>query len=240
MIKQSDNIPSEVFQLEAAIDALISGGKSVITLQDVLTAAPAVEAEALEAQKAQITRELNYHDALLPVIPGEKYQLAADLFTNAEFLIVPDGFEIENNILIPGHRFVPFMDQELFPSEISLKEAGARKRQSVKEFSGVAENIIKYHLLMGAETLFDFFAAEAEENMDNARSSANPTLKLTVLDMQKFYAETNFTEGDALLVKVVDYHKGEFEFRLDNGKARGGKKATQYRAKLEKTLESVT
>lgn len=241
MVKLCEDRAKESFDPESIIDSLIANGKNVITLQDVQELAPAVDSDELKNQQTErIVRELGFHDELIPWVPGEKYRVGAALFNNSEFLIVPDGFEIENNILIPGHRFMPFMDQELFPSEITFKEVGARKRQSFKAFSGQAENIIKYHLLMGAETLFDFFAAEDEENMTNARNSANPMLKLTVLDMQKFYAETNFTEGDALRVKVLDYHKGEFEFHLDSGKQRNGKKAAQYRTELEKALERVT
>ena len=241
MIKQSENLANEPFQIEAAIDSLLEQGQKIFTVEDIAAMAPPGEdAAAQEMMRERIARELAYHEKLITAVPGEKYVAAEALFNNAEFLIVPDDFEIENNILIPGHRFVAFMPQELFPSEVTLKEAGARKRQSLREFSGQAENIIKYHLLMGAETLFDFFAAEDADNMEQARKSANPVLKLSVLDMKKFYAETDFTEGDALRVKVVDYAKGEFEFQLDNGKARSSKKAAVYRKQFEDVLENVT
>ncbi|MBE6369520.1 MAG: hypothetical protein E7056_05080 [Lentisphaerae bacterium] len=240
MIKQIKDVEKSCFSPEDAINSLLAAQQSVITIQDILKLAPeSADSEAAKLLTARIVRELDFHEDLIPVIPGEKYLAAETLFNGREFLIVPDGFEIENNILIPGHRFVPFMSQELFPSEITLKEAGARKRQSSVSFSGQAENIIKYHLLMGAETLFDFFAAEAEENMEKARNSANPELKLAVLDMQKFYAETDFSEGDALLVKVVDYRKGEFEFHLDSGKQRSEKNRRNYRQAAEDALTAV-
>ena len=241
MIKQSEKPSHELFQVEAAIDSLLADGQKTFTVEDIAAmAVPAADAEAQELFKARIARELGHHEKLITAIPGEKYIAAGALFNGAEFLIEPDGFEIENNILSPGHRFVAFMSQELFPSEVIFRESGARKRQSFREFTGQAESIIKYHLLMGAETLFDFFAAEADENMESARKSANPQLKLSVLDVAKFYAETDFTEGDALLVKVVDFNKGEFEFQLDNGKARSSKKAAAYREKFEKILGDVT
>ena len=241
MIKQIKDVEKTHFSPEAAVNSLLESGLDTITPQDVFALAPApADAEAAELLTAQIVRELGFHEELVCAVPGEKYVSAAKLFNGAEFLIVPDGFEIENNILIPGHRFVPFMSQELFPSDITLKEAGARKRQAGRSFTGQAESIIKYHLLMGAETLFDFFAAEDDENMEKARSSANPELKLAVLDMQKFYAETNFSEGDALLVKTIDYHKGEFEFRLDSGKQRSSQKQSAFRSRLESVLSGIT
>ena len=241
MIKQSEKLSNDLFQVESAIDSLLAGGQKVFTVDDIAAmAVPETDAEAQELFRARIARELGYHDKLITAVPGEKYIAAEALFNSAEFLIVPDGFEIENNILIPGHRFVAFMSGELFPSEVVFKEVGSRKRQGFREFSGQAENIIKYHLLMGAETLFDFFAAEDDENMVSARESANPQLKLSVLDMKKFYAETDFSEGDALRVKVIDFNKGEFEFQLDNGKARSNKKAAVYRSCFEKALGDVT
>ena len=41
-------------------------------------------------------------------------------FTGRKFLITPETWEIEAGILIPGHRFVPYLDPEVFPSETVL------------------------------------------------------------------------------------------------------------------------
>lgn len=242
MVRESKNNCKEYLPLEETVEKLLQKKPPVITVDAVLDALAVKKSDSEEYKKlfSRVVRELNYHIALIPVEPQQSYVIAADLFTNAEFIIVPDAFEIENNILIPGHRFVPFMHPELFPSDITLRESGARKAQSLREFSGIAENIIKYHLLMGAETLFDFFIAESEDNVEQAENSANPQLKLSALDMKKFYAETNFTEGDTLLVKVIDYEKGVFEFRLGNGKERSAGKLAAYRTKFENVLENIT
>ena len=159
MVRESKNNCKEYLPLEETVEKLLQKKPPVITVDAVLDALAVKKSDSEEYKKlfSRVVRELNYHIALIPVEPQQSYVIAADLFTNAEFIIVPDAFEIENNILIPGHRFVPFMHPELFPSDITLRESGARKAQSLREFSGIAENIIKYHLLMGAETLFDFF-----------------------------------------------------------------------------------
>ena len=241
MIKEYTSEPGNITPVEKIIAQLLDNGAKVITGADVMEIIGKVDDEAeKEKLTARIVRELEHHEAMLPETPGEKYVDAEELFNGAEFMIVPDGLEIENNILIPGHRFVPFMDQELFPSEITLKEAGAKKSQSFRDFTASAEEIIRYHLLMGAETLFDFFAAEDADNIANAQSSNNPTLKLSALDMKKFYAETQFSEGDAIMVRVVDYKTGAFEFRLENGKLRSDKKARKFRSSFDNTLELVT
>ena len=116
MIKQSEKLSNDLFQVESAIDSLLAGGQKVFTVDDIAAmAVPETDAEAQELFRARIARELGYHDKLITAVPGEKYIAAEALFNGAEFLIVPDGFEIENNILIPGHRFVAFMSGELFP-----------------------------------------------------------------------------------------------------------------------------
>ena len=241
MFKEYSNSAENVTPVERFINELTDQGIKVITVAAVMKFAGKVE-DAAEKEKltSQIIRELEHHESLIPETPGESYVNAEKLFDGAEFLIVPDALEIDNNILIPGHRFVPFMDQELFPSEITLKEAGAKKSQSYRAFTASAEEIIRYHLLMGAETLFDFFAAEDEENITNARSSNNPQLKLAVLDMKKFYQETQFSEGDAIMVKVIDYKKGIFEYRLENGKMRKAAAAKAFRNSFDDVLQRVT
>ena len=241
MIKEYTSMPESNAPAERFIDELLDHGAKVITVAEIMDlVGKSEDVSEQEKIKGQVIRALEYHEILIPETPGESYVNAEKLFNGAEFLIVPDALEIDNNILIPGHRFVPFMDQELFPSEITLKEAGARKAQSYRQFSAAAEEIIRYHLLLGAETLFDFFAAEDEENIANAQNSNNPQLKLAVLDMKKFYAETQFSEGDAIMVKVVDYSEGVFEFRLENGKDRSSKAAKAFRNHFDDVLEKVT
>ena len=112
-----------VTPIERFINELTDQGIKVITVAEVMKFAGKVE-DAGEKEKltAQIIRELEHHELLIPETPGESYVNAEKLFNGAEFMIVPDALEIDNNILIPVHRFVPFMDQELFPSEITLKE----------------------------------------------------------------------------------------------------------------------
>ena len=160
MIRECTNTPGESVFPERLIDELLDNGANVITVDEVMKSlAAAADEDGKEKLKGQVVRALGYHEMLVPEIPGERYVNAEKLFNGAEFMIVPDGFEIDNNILIPGHRFVPFMDQELFPSEITLKEAGAKKSQSYREFTASAEEIIRYHLLMGAETEETFVVA---------------------------------------------------------------------------------
>ena len=241
MIKQNFSQDNSFSDIENTIDSILKSGSAEINVDELIKKFPDNgDSDGAALLRNRIVRELENNQSLITSIPGNRYLSAEKLFKNRGFLIVPDAFEIENNILVPGHRFVPFMSPDLFPSEVTFKESGSRKRQSFREITGSAEDLIKYHLLMGAETLFDFFAAEADENMVNARESANPVLKLTAIDMEKFYRETSFTEGDVLLVKVVDYTTGSFEFHLSNGQERVTRKMQQYRSDFENALVRIT
>ena len=119
MIKQNKEIAATPLCVEEKVAELLQKKSTVITVQDILAAAGNVESDEARQELAdRISRELAYCSDLVAIEPGSRYRSAAELFNGAEFLIVPDGFEIDNNILIPGHRFVPFMAEEIFPSEI--------------------------------------------------------------------------------------------------------------------------
>ncbi len=241
MIRVRDNNGPRL-SVDGAIDELLRRDADPITPEMVLAElaiVPEPAEEACEQWKSRIVRELGNRSDLIAVAPGGVFRSAATAFREGEFLIAPDGFEIEHGILVPGHRFAPFMAEEVFPSEAVLQESGARRKMAMRNFRANAEMLLRYHLFMGAESLFDFFVAESPENTIAARESANPELTLAVFDMTAFYRETGFTEGDALLVTVADYAAGRFSFRLDNGRERTESRRRKYREQFETALAAV-
>ena len=118
MVRESKTNSKEYLPLEDTVEKILQQKPPVVTTDAVLDALAVKKSDSEEYAKisARVVRELDYHIALIPMEPQKSYVIAEDLFANAEFMIVPDAFEIENNILIPGHRFVPFMHPELFPS----------------------------------------------------------------------------------------------------------------------------
>lgn len=94
------NAPAERF-----IDELLDHGAKVITVAEIMDLIGKSDDETEQNNlKGQVIRALDYHEILIPETPGESYVNAEKLFNGAEFLIVPDALEIDNNILIPGHR----------------------------------------------------------------------------------------------------------------------------------------
>ena len=228
--------------VDGAIDELLGKGLDTITPEMVfeqLAIVPEPAEDARDKWMNRIVRELGHRAELVAVKPGEAYRNVVGVFHGGEFLVTPDGFEIEHGVLIPGHRFAPFMAEEVFPSEAVLQEAGARRKVPMRDFRANAEILMRYHLFMGAESLFDFFIADAPENAGAARRSANPELTLSVFDMGAFFRETEFSEGDALLVTVTDYAAGRFSFRLDNGRERTESRRCKYREQFEAALAAV-
>ena len=227
---------------EEAIDRLIAAKAEAIapeTVLDALRLVPEPAPEAREKLLNRIVRELESHEDLLAVAPGKRYVPAARVFAGAEFLVTPDGWEIEQGILVPGHRFAPFMHRDVFPSEAVIRERGARRKTTQKSIRAHAETLLHYHLFMGAESLFDFFVAEDGANEAAARASGNPELTLAVWDMAEFYRETSFGEGDALLFHADDFASGQFTFQLDNGRERTDARRKPFRERFERALEPV-
>ena len=228
--------------LETVIAQMLREDGGEITPEAVMARLPSVpelSPEAREQLENRVVRELESHEELVALETGRRYGKLAVIFDGAEFLVTPDAFEIEQGILVPGHRFAPFMAEAIFPSEALLQEAGARRKVPQRGFRANAETLLHYHLFMGAEGLFDFFAAESSDNIKAARESANPELTLSVWDMRAFYRETSFAEGDALLVTVRDFAAGRFSFRLDNGRERSEARRRRFREAFEERLSRV-
>lgn len=135
-------------------------------------------------------------------------------FNNKSFVITPTAREINDGILIPGHRFIVFVDDNIFPSEIQLKEKDAEDFCKSKAMSDTIEELFSYHLLMGAEQISDFFIAENPDNKNlHELDIMNDKLTLNVFDLKKFYNLNKFSVGDALICKVKNYEKGIIEFQ---------------------------
>ncbi|MBQ6352292.1 MAG: hypothetical protein IJJ28_03380, partial [Lentisphaeria bacterium] len=147
-------------------------------------------------------------------------------FTGRTFLITPETWEIDSGILVPGHRFVPCLDPEVFPSEVVLRSG--RRRIRTREVSLPLAQVVGCFPLLGTEQMMDVLMAESPANgflRSGARGDREVTL--TVFDLADFYREHDFEEGDALRCEVVDYRGGTVKFSFLSGGERpaAGKRA---------------
>ena len=83
-------------------------------------------------------------------------------FSGRAFLITPETWEIEAGILVPGHRFVPYLDPEVFPSEVVLRTG--RRRIRTKEASLPLAQVVGCFPLLGTEQMVDVLMAESPAN----------------------------------------------------------------------------
>ncbi len=199
-------------------------------------------AEEAESFRSRIVRELDGSNELFKDMDKGEYLLKKSFFQDAEFCITPDKHEIEHGILFPGHRFSAFCSEEIFPSEVKFTETDSKKKSSLKDVSEKLEDIIKYHVLLGSEQIFDFLIAENQSNIKLLQGkAAGNQVKLKAFDLKDFYRSHDFEEGDAIAVKILDWTKGLFNFSYIPGNNRKAAKVKQwiekYSAAIDKTID---
>lgn len=158
-----------------------------------------------------------------------------DFFADREFLITPDEWEISQGFLIPGHRFVPMLSEEVFPSEVKLNHKGIPSL--LREIHVPIGQIFRYCMLLGSEQVFDFLAAESSAN--RGLKKMHDLATITVYDLQEFYQSNNFQNGDALKCRVVDYAKGVVEFSCLSHNQRNAEKRRKWIEDLDSALVKV-
>ena len=133
-------------------------------------------------------------------------------FRGKKFLITPDEWEIAQGVLFPGHRFVPFVSEEVFPSAVRLiGEDGSPA--AVKSAVLPLGTVFHYHILLGSEQIFDFMLADDPANAGlRKQAGRTDSVTLSVFDLADFYRRHDFALGDALLCTVEDYSGGKVRF----------------------------
>lgn len=171
-------------------------------------------------------------------VDDENYHRRSDFFNGESFVVTPTSSEVENDILIIGHRFQTFVNPEVFPSEITVKNG--RKNIAKKLIQEKLEEIFPYHMLMGAEQLSDFFIGEDIENAHwKSKSGFNVKIRFNVLDMKDFYIEKDMKFGDALLFTVQDYDKGVLKVAKVDSAVRNPDKIIEWCRNFEQKVGEV-
>ncbi len=235
-------------QIEKALKAFIDGSDKAFTAEyaaeeiakelklDVERIIPEIEGLLAEDNSLlDLTRE----DEL-----RETYILRRKFFDKAEFCISPTQDEIDKGILFPGHRFHPFLDQDILPFDVVLKPENLEtefKMKTVKDFS--IEDLQLYHCLLGIQLMLSYFILNDKSN-DKAfdpKKGTDVKLKMKVFDLKSFYKEHSFKLGDALLVSVEDCDEGIFRFSVLPGSEKQSHFADiqNWVSKMENALMNV-
>lgn len=174
----------------------------------------------------------------------EIYISRRKFFKNAEFCISPTQEEIDRGILFPGHRFCPFLNQEILPFMAVLKPEVSESEFKMKVFKDFKiKDLEPYHALLGKETMISYFVLNDKANADalDPEKGKDTKLKMKVFDMKDFYRKNSFKLGDSLLLGLENYDEGIFCFSI----LPGSEKQTRFEdiqawvAKLENALMNV-
>ncbi len=131
-------------------------------------------------------------------------------FSGAKFMICPTGKEINSDILIPGHRFMPFCSSEIFPWDSTLVAAEGRKIGK-KKIKGKIKDFLIYFTFFGLENIPAILLADSEENEEAVlEGTPESEVAITVFSMKEIYADYEFREGDGLMLTVQNWSKGRF------------------------------
>lgn len=176
-------------------------------------------------------------------VSKKQYLSRAGCFTGRYFAIKPTKFEIDNGILIPGDRCMPFVDPEMLPDELTFFVDNKPVETCVNEFP-LAE-LLKHYNLYGEEYSAQYLAMDscnADKNFAETDFMLPSVMKLTVLDMKKLYKKWNFTYGDWIRVYLMDWDEGllVMEPRCEHKTNRFEETASeQKRAEWNKTFEKA-
>ncbi len=236
--KQNESISGKV---DAAIAELCARtAATTITVDELAALLPQPEEEDERKRfRERLDRELSNTPGLLFSGDDGVYINQGPAMRGKIFLVTPGEYEIENNILLPGHRFAPFCSNEIFPSEVELDDDAGHALPRTEKRCDIME-IIGAHVLLGAEELFDYFIAENPQNQKLlAENTRNREAILNVFDMTSFYRKHHFTSGDALVVTILDPLTGQFKMTHLPGKSRYAEQMNEWHDHFTEALEKV-
>jgi hypothetical protein len=226
-------------ELEEKVYEFLELQKNPFTLSDVslhiqATLPTKVENEWLEQELVLILA----HEELLTK-DGKLFTPKETFFSNAEFMISPTSFEIENGILFFGHRFIPFCNEEVFQTEIFVEDS----IENEFEFTTITlplEQAVPYYNMLGPEEMFNCFIADNLENK-NAVNAFKPDslVTLSVIDMAEFYENCEMVEGDLLKCIVKNWEEGVFVLSYFSKDERTELEKARWIDNYEDALENV-
>ena len=228
MNKKVENITSTEIE-----NAIMQAGDSFSAAQ-VVKMLGAGESEDL---RRRVERFISADDE---IFHDENWQCRTrkSFFNGRKFLITPDDWEINSGILFPGHRFVPYISEAVFPSTVTMQ--CGEKVLPMKKLIAPLGTSFHYHILLGSEQIFDFIIADDPANeVLKKGASKTDSITLSVFDLADFYRENEFLFGDALLCTVVDYENGVVEFEYLSGSLRGSQARKDHFKVMDGAAEKV-
>ena len=171
------------------------------------------------------------------------YITKAGAFTGAVFSIKPTSREIEQGMVVPGDRCLPFADSEQLSYSLNFYMDG--KRLSTKEGVFDSDLAIDLFLLYGEEYAPQYIASDpANQKIDfvNRDFDLPTNVRLTGLDISSYIKSGKFKKGDRLLGCVSNWDCGRVNLMIVPGgknefdQGTDGDKRLKWYSLLEKYL----
>ncbi len=192
-------------QIENLLNSLLRKELNMFSVKNIQSLL-AEQGIKLPAQEVTAYLQVNPY---VTQLSNKKYLTRAGCFTGRFFSIKPTKYEIEQGILVPGDRCMPFVDPQMLPDELDFSFNGTSIPHCTGEYN--TSELLDHYILYGEEYSAQYLAFDPCNNEEDY--SANgfelpPKMKLTVLDMAALYESWNFQFGDRLVLYVCDWDKG--------------------------------
>ncbi|AEE17669.1 hypothetical protein Trebr_2260 [Treponema brennaborense DSM 12168] len=145
-------------------------------------------------------------------LDGDAYMSRAGAFTGAWFSIKLSALEIKENLLLPGHRCMPFTDVEMPSGTLTFIFKEQKLPHAAVEFA--VKDVLPYFSLYGEEYAPQYLAADPAcdcPSLCDPDFELPARIRLTVTDMTSVYAAAGLQPGDSLLCRVLDWDSGIIE-----------------------------
>lgn len=136
----------------------------------------------------------------------------AAAFTGKYFSFTLTPEEIKNRMFVPGHRFMPFVDEMQNPAAFTFVCKGEKLDSRVGEFR--KETVLDLYRLFGEEYEVQYIASDpALVDLDLAAVDFElpSRVKITGCDISDFIDEAGLSVGDRILCRVINWDKGIIE-----------------------------
>ncbi len=158
---------------------------------------------------AQIKILLSHSPYLLNNPEADIYVTRAAFFKNFSFIITPSLFEIETGIIIPGHRFLIFLNPRILPWHITVFN-GQGAPVGFKTIKSSLPEILTYYTFFEHRKLFSLLAADNPANKSIFTGEGYYSVQISALDMKDFYVHHAFKEGDSIQLTIEDWDTGRY------------------------------
>ena len=137
----------------------------------------------------------------------------ADFFKDGYFIINLSAFEVEEKILIPGHRFLPFLNPIVMPWDIKITtQKGIALRQVTKE--APLEILKPRYSLFGDENFLFLLIDDKEDNSEiilEKENHSSQNFYFTAYDLAPLFGsedKKDIFSDFVVVLKIDDWKKG--------------------------------